>query len=152
MDPTPRDSPMITRADVLAEARSWLKTPYHPHGRIKGVGVDCGMFLAEVYERVGLIQHCDPGDYSQQWHLHHSAELFLEKIERAGGVRIDGTPQPGDIAMFQFGRAASHGSIVLEWPMVIHSYIGIGVTIDHAENGPLKGRFIGSYTLFPGSM
>jgi len=141
---------MIARADVLTEAYGWLRTPYHPHGRVKGVGVDCGMFLAEVFERVGLITHCDPGGYSQQWHLHHSEELFLKTILNAGGQKIDGTPQPGDIAMFRFGRTASHGSIVLEWPMVIHSYIGIGVTIDNAENGPLKGRFCGAYSLFPG--
>jgi cell wall-associated NlpC family hydrolase len=108
------------------------------------------MLLAEVYERVGLIRHCEPGEYSQQWHLHHSEELFLEVILHAGGRKIEGIPQPGDIAMFVFGRCASHGSIVLEWPMVIHAYIGIGVTIDNAENSMLKGRFVGAYTMFGG--
>jgi cell wall-associated NlpC family hydrolase len=31
------------RAAVVAEARSWLGTPFHHQGRVKAAGVDCAM-------------------------------------------------------------------------------------------------------------
>lgn len=34
---------------AVAEAITWLGTPYHHQGRVKGVGVDCGTLLCEVY-------------------------------------------------------------------------------------------------------
>lgn len=35
------------RAAVIAEAESWLSTPYHHEARIKGHGVDCAQILDE---------------------------------------------------------------------------------------------------------
>ena len=32
-----------TRAAIVAEAMSWIGTPYHSHARIKGVGVDLSL-------------------------------------------------------------------------------------------------------------
>jgi uncharacterized protein YijF (DUF1287 family) len=40
------------------------------------------------------------------------------------------TPEPGDIAMFRYGRCVSHGGIISRVesaPWIIHSYVGIGV-------------------------
>lgn len=65
------------RDRVLTEALSWQGTPWHHQGRVKGVGVDCLMFLAEVYERAGVIPHADPGNYARDWHMHRSDELFM---------------------------------------------------------------------------
>ncbi len=39
--------------EAVQEALTWLGTPYHHQGRIKGVGVDCGTLICEVYEKVG---------------------------------------------------------------------------------------------------
>ena len=38
-----------SRNRVCRIARSWLGTPYHHMGRVKGAGVDCAMFPLEVY-------------------------------------------------------------------------------------------------------
>ena len=37
------------RAAVVAEARSWIGTPYHHAADVKGHGVDCAMLLIRVY-------------------------------------------------------------------------------------------------------
>ena len=35
---------------AVAEALTWLGTPYHHHqGHVKGIGVDCGTLVFEVY-------------------------------------------------------------------------------------------------------
>ncbi len=35
-------------SDVVRTARTWLGTPYHHQGRLKGVGVDCAGLLIGV--------------------------------------------------------------------------------------------------------
>jgi cell wall-associated NlpC family hydrolase len=126
------------RARVVAEAKSWLRTPYHHRGRIKGAGVDCGMLLIEVFAAAGVIEDFDPGYYPHDWHLHRSEERYLGWVERHAH-RVD-VPLPGDVLLFKFGRCISHGAIVVEWPTVIHAYLRQGCRLARADQAPLDGR------------
>lgn len=45
---------MITRQEVVDEARSWLGTPWEHQQAVKGVGCDCIGFLAGVDMALGL--------------------------------------------------------------------------------------------------
>jgi cell wall-associated NlpC family hydrolase len=119
---------------VIKEALSWLNTPYHRGAKLKGVGVDCGMFLIGVYEGAGRLEpgECNPGYYPHEIHLHRKEEKYLEWILKYCDPVVD--PQPGDIAMFRYGHSSSHSAIVLEWPKVIHAYVRQGVIISDAEN------------------
>jgi len=129
------------RRAVVAEAMTWLRTPYHPCARVKGAGLDCAMLLPETYEAVGLMDHAEFGHYSPDWHLHHSEEIYLNHVLTYCD-EIDGPPEPGDIVMWRFGRCFSHGAIVVAWPQIIHAYIRRPVSLDDAEiNQTLK--FIG---------
>lgn len=138
----------MSRAAVVAEALTWLGTPYHPHARIKGAGVDCAMLLGEVYHACGLLpDNWAPGYYAPDWHLHRSEELYLQGIERYAR-KIHGDPLPGDVALFKFGMTTSHGAIVIQWPRVIHAYRGRGVVFNDATDGELVRRYQGAWTLF----
>lgn len=138
------------RAAVVAEALSWLKTPYHHHGRIKGEqgGVDCLMLLAEVFERAGMVPRVEPGEYARDWHQHHSDELYMQGLMAyAGQLRADEIPQPGDIVLFKFGLTYSHAGIVTQVPQggslrrieIVHSYLRRGVTLTRLAEEPLAG-------------
>ena len=116
---------------VLVEAMTWLGTPYHHHGRVKGAGVDCATFLCEVYEAVGLITHIDPGTYSTDWHLHRSEEKYLSWLEKFGTL-IE-SPNPGDVAIWKIGRCFRQGAIVIDSKSIIHSYISQGVVLDSIQ-------------------
>ena len=48
------------REAVVAEARTWIGTPWIHMAAIKGAGVDCAMLLARVYIEVGLVAEFDP--------------------------------------------------------------------------------------------
>jgi NlpC/P60 family putative phage cell wall peptidase len=135
-----------TVESVLAEARSWIGTPWHHAGRVKGAAVDCAMLLAEVYERCGLIPHIEPAHYPPDWALHRSEELFLGWVERFAR-RVEGEPQPADVVLYKFGRCASHAGIVLEWPgAIIHAYMPLrAVTVTGAFDGDLCGRYVGAW-------
>lgn len=109
----------MTRAAVVAEAESWIGTPYHPHGRLKAIGVDCAMLLVEVYTRADVVPFFDPGDYPPDFGLHRDEELFLGFVERYG-TPTD-TPAAGDVALFIYGRCYSHGAIMTGPTGLIHA-------------------------------
>lgn len=130
------------RLRVVVEARGWIGTPYHHHGRVRGVGVDCAQILAAVYESVGLVPHLDLGNYSTQWHLHRGEETYLQWLRDVGAREVQ-APAPGDVGVWRFGRTFSHGGIVIEGgadPVIVHSYIGRGVIVSRASEQPLAGR------------
>lgn len=129
------------RTNIVRAAKDWLGTPYHHHARVKRAGADCAMFPLAVYQDCGVLpREYRPPQYSVQWHLHRSEELYLNEIEKFV-VEIDEVPQPADFVVFRFGRTFSHGAIVVEWPIVIHSYIPHGVLLSDAlRDGDLLGR------------
>ena len=95
---------------MVAEARSWVGTPYHGCADVKGAGVDCGMLLVRVFVDLGLTEPFDPRPYPSDWHLHRSEERYLGFVFERG--REVAEPQPGDVAVFRYGRCYSHGGIV----------------------------------------
>lgn len=100
----------LQRAAVVAEARSWIGTPYHNCADIKGVGVDCGMLLVRVFVDTGLCPPFDPRPYPIDWHLHRSDERYLGFVfERCCEVA---GPLAGDVMVLRYGRSYSHGGIV----------------------------------------
>lgn len=139
------------RRAIEAEARTWLGTPYHHQGAIRGAGVDCAMLLIEVYYACGLIPRIDPRPYPPDWHLHRDDERYLGWVARY--ARPVEAPQSGDVALYRFGRCVSHGAIVLTWPLVIHAHMREGAVViaDATRNADLTkpGRSAGFFTLFP---
>ncbi|AEV24627.1 hypothetical protein Dsui_0207 [Azospira oryzae PS] len=134
-------SPM--RQAIVEEAISWAGTPYHHQACVKGAGTDCGMFLIGVFCGLGIVPKFDPRPYAPHWHLHRGEQKFLQELlQYADPV---GEPLPGDIAIFRYGRCDAHGAVVLEWPRIIHAYVGEGVVEADASKGELAERFAGFY-------
>jgi NlpC/P60 family putative phage cell wall peptidase len=134
------------RLAVLKEAESWIGTPFHHAARVKGAGVDCLMLLAEVYQRAGVSGRIEPPFYVPDWHLHRDAERYMEGLLRH--ARPTDAPEPGDIALFRFGRTFSHGAIVTDWLRLVHAYWNIGVVWGDATLHPLKDRPVRYFTPF----
>lgn len=98
------------RAAVVAEARTWLRTPYHHAADVKGHGVDCAMLLVRVYCDLDLVEKFDPRPYTRDWFLHRDEERYLDfLLARSCEVR---TPLEGDIVLFRMGRCFAHAGIV----------------------------------------
>ena len=118
------------RLAVVAEARKWVLTPYHFEGDVLGAGVDCGMLLVRVFVDLGLVPPFDPRPYPPDWMLHQDEEKYLGWVYQACAP-VE-TPQPGDIALFRFGRCYSHGGIVTAANPVaiIHAFRDVGFVIE----------------------
>lgn len=133
------------RAAVVAEAATWLHTPYHHCADLKGIGVDCALSLMRIYANAGQVEFVDPRPYDPQWHLHRSEEMYLAWLVRMGAHQVQ-TPALGDVVMFRFGRCFSHGAVVVDAPeqiedvQVLHAYIGRGVILSRLREEPLDGR------------
>ena len=123
---------MTTRQAVLAEARTWLGTAYHDNAGVKckrdtegkivdAGGVDCVHSVYAIYRACGLVPEVQIPRYSPQFMLHRGEEIYLTAVLRHARPTED--PQPGDLAMFRYGRVYSHGAIVDEpgWPHVMHA-------------------------------
>lgn len=136
------------RARVVAEARTWLGTPFHHAARVKGAGVDCAMLLAEVFERAGTIARVEIENYPRDWNMHRDHARFLSEIMlRARPVPLP--PRAADIVMFRYGRQPSHAAIVTRWPEIIHAYSGRGVVLDDvSKNAELAARFVGAFSVW----
>lgn len=135
------------RAALLAEAESWVGTPFHHMADVKGQGVDCGMLVLRVFQAVGLLPPAvDPRPYPVAWCLHRAEDRFTP-ILRAHCVLIDAaTPAPGDVACFRVGRAVyGHIAIALRWPLILHAAPTSSVLVGRATHGELAGRFVGAW-------
>ena len=132
---------MTTRDAIRAEAMSWLGTPYHHLGDVKGVGTDCAMILVRIYSSLGLIPRTtDPRPYAPDWHLHRGEERYLGWLEQFGH-HVE-TPRVGDVAVWRFGRTYSHGAVVVdEGGTIVHAYRDAGcVTLGNLSETQLRGR------------
>lgn len=133
---------MKDRQRVVEMALSYLKTPYHHMGRVKGAGVDCATLLAEVFYEAGELDvPVEIPYYPFDWNMHRSEELYLNIIEKYC-VEFEGQdPLPGDIVVYHFGRTWSHGGIVIKWPTIIHAVVHKNVQLaDGERDGFLAGR------------
>ena len=112
------------RAAVVAEARAWLRTPYHNCADIKGAGVDCGMLLVRVFVDSGLCEPFDPRPYAPDWHFHRDGERYLGFVFDHCAEVQEAQAQPGDVVVFKLGHCYSHGGIITAAkPLsLIHSY------------------------------
>jgi cell wall-associated NlpC family hydrolase len=100
------------RARVVAEARRWIGTPYHPCADVRGHGVDCGMLIVRVFVDTGLVPAFDPRPYPPDWHLHHAEEKYLGFVsDRCRAIAL-GDVAPGDVLVFRYGRCHAHGGVV----------------------------------------
>jgi NlpC/P60 family putative phage cell wall peptidase len=133
------------RAAVVAEAKSWLGTPWHHMADVKGAGVDCGMLLVRIYTDLGLAPKFDPRPYAQQWFLHQDEERYLAWVKKYCVQVEREETAAGDIQLYQFGRTKSHGAIVVDDELMIHAYFQAEQVEIRERRAPLVRGHIDSY-------
>ncbi len=135
------------RKAVVDEALTWVHTPYHHTGRIKGAGADCVTLLIEVFAKVGVIERFTPDYYPPDFMVHNSDEIYLAGIDKYAH-QVE-SPQIGDIALYRYGRCVSHAGIVIGWPSIVHASKPEGqITVSEGDRGPLAGRLHGFFSLW----
>lgn len=126
------------RAAIIAEAQSWIKTPYHGHSCLKGHGVDCGQLIYGVFHGVGLVGEIAlPKDYSLQVAKHRVSTEYVDIVDQYFREIPESEVQPGDLVVYKLGHSFSHAAIVISWPdYVIHAEEHHGVAGTHGIKTP----------------
>lgn len=129
---------MTTAADVIAEARTWLGTPFHHQGRLKGVGVDCAGVAVGVAHALGLSDF-DSRDYGR--------EPFNGLMRATLNAHMDAVdnPQPGDVLLMVFLIEEQHVAILTDTDTMIHSYESAGRCVEHRYSEAWKARTRGAW-------
>jgi cell wall-associated NlpC family hydrolase len=132
------------RRAYVAEARTWISTPFVHQGDVRGVGVDCLMLIVRGAQAAGCLGDIpDPRPYPRMWAARDGR--YLDSLA-PHVVPQPGTPEPGDIALFRMGRAPCHAAIVIAWPLVIHAIPERGVCETDAFMGDTPGPFVCAVT------
>lgn len=133
-------APVGAKKRIVAEALSWVGTPYHHQAMVKGVGVDCAQLLVGIALNTDLIGEDDlakvPLNYSPEWNLHNREEVMLGILETMGCSPVVGTPAPGDIVAFRVGRAYGHLGVIVTSTEFVHA------EIQGSTKGSVNGRVV----------
>lgn len=111
-----------TRAAVVAEARSWIGTPWQHQARSKGVGVDCAGLVIGVSRALGIVvPWMDVTHYARMPDgrslLYHCDE-WMRRVARV-------LARPGDVLVMRFDEHPQHLAIASD-------YAHGGLSIVHA--------------------
>jgi NlpC/P60 family putative phage cell wall peptidase len=116
----------MTRDDIVAEARSWIGTPYRHQASLKGVGCDCLGLVRGVWRAVVGPEPEPAPAYAPDWAEAAGRETFAQAAQRHF-VEIAPTQlAPGDVLLFRWraGFVAKHAAIVTTPDLMVHAHDG----------------------------
>jgi NlpC/P60 family putative phage cell wall peptidase len=116
---------MPTSYTVIAEARSWIGTPYRHQASVKGVGCDCLGLLRGVWRGVMGAEPELPPPYSADW-AEAGADTLVQAARRHL-VEIDPSDvMAGDVLLFRWrdDLPAKHCAIATSQSMMVHAHDG----------------------------
>jgi hypothetical protein len=135
---------MATRAEIVAEARRWLGTPFHHQGYKRGGGADCVGLICGIALELG-IEGAEEWRDGAQYHqygrppnprfLLKTCDHFLDKIE------IDAAHE-ADIFVLSFEREPMHFGLITQVDpiYVVHALYGIGRVVEHRFDALWQSR------------
>lgn len=144
---------MTTRADVAAEARRWLATPFAHQGRTLGIGCDCGGLVGGVAVALGIVSPTwwrdtfDPsfGGYSRQ-----PANGTLQRVCESFMAPTD-QPDVGDVLLMRFASEPQHLGIVVPYVWgglaMVHAMARAGRVVEHRLAPVWRARVVQAYSM-----
>lgn len=119
----------ITPTIIVAEARSWIGTPYRHQASLRGVGCDCLGLVRGVWRALHGEEPERMPAYSRDW-----AEASLHETLAEAGARhllpvSRDAMQAGDVLLFRWrtGLVAKHAAILTDDGTMIHAHDGAAV-------------------------
>lgn len=102
---------MITRQQIVDEARTWLGTNFLHQGSLKGLGVDCVNFIAEVAKATGAVPDIEfEKNYRREENGETMARLFNQYLDPISWMDA----QPADVLVISYKGIPRHCMIVTE--------------------------------------
>lgn len=145
-----------SRQAVVAEARTWLGTPFAHQQMCKGAGVDCGMLVGGVAMGAGVIsrEFWQQRFATFQGYANMPANGMLERICRSFmAIKPLAEMDLGDVLLMRFVREPHHLAIVADHPngglSIIHALAGptAGEVVEHALDAKWRSRVLACFAM-----
>lgn len=132
--------PMITKQQIIDEARTWLDTPFAHQGRAKGVGADCACTAAIGPAQALGLSEFDTTDYSRlpdpsKMRAYLDAHMDRIPVNEAG---------PGDIYWMAFNGNPQHLALITD-KGILHSYAQAKKCVEHSLDDTWRKRVRAAY-------
>ena len=129
---TPHSSP--GRAAIVAEARSWIGTPYRHQGSLKGEAADCLGFVRGVWRAFYGAEPEPMPAYSPDWAEGGRRETLFEAASRHLRELDSAAAGPGDVLLFRWRvrLPMKHCAILVEPGRIVHAYDAAGAVVETA--------------------
>ncbi len=137
---------------ALAEARTWIGTPYRHQASCKGAGADCLGLLRGVWRALYGAEPAPVPPYTPDWDEPRGDEVLWRAARRHLLARGPGEEAPGDVLLFRMapGAVAKHLGIagrVGPAASFVHAYSRHGV-VESPLSAPWKRRIVARFA-FP---
>ncbi len=116
---------------MLAEALSWIGTPYRHQGSSKGIGCDCLGLIRGAWRAVYGAEPEASGPYAPDWAEVGGEDRFLAAARRHCTEKPGAKALRGDLLLFRWRPhlPAKHAGILIDEGHFIHAYQGHSVII-----------------------
>ncbi|MDW3221779.1 MAG: peptidase [Paracoccaceae bacterium] len=134
---------------IVAEARTWIGTPYIHQSAVKGAGADCLGLLRGIWRSLhGNEPEAVPA-YSMDWSEPQGEERLWDAALRHLQPKDLDVEAPGDVLLFRMraGGVAKHLGIagrIGEQASFIHAYSNYGV-IENSLSFPWRRRVVARF-------
>jgi NlpC/P60 family putative phage cell wall peptidase len=119
----------LTRATIVAEARTWIGTRYAHQASLKGVGCDCLGLVRGVWRGCVGCEPEMPPPYAPDWAEAKGEESLADAALRHLTPIARGNFDAGDVLLFRWreGFVAKHVAIAASATTMIHAHDGASV-------------------------
>lgn len=130
------------RAAIVFEARTWLGTPFHHQGRVKGVGVDCAGVPIGVAQALGLAWN-DRAGYGRVPRGGVFQAVVAETLQRIALEDV----LPGDLMTFAWRSEPQHIALVSQRdPLrILHAWQDAGQCVENDLDATWRARLRGCW-------
>ena len=120
---------VLSRQDIVAEARSWIGTPYRHQASLKGVGCDCLGLVRGVWRAVMGEEPERAPPYAPDWAEAMQSEQLAEAAGRHLVAINCAVFREGDVLLFRWraNLPAKHAAIVTAPDKMVHAHDGAAV-------------------------
>lgn len=142
----------VPGADIVAQARLWIGTPYVHQQSVRGAGCDCLGLVRGLWRALYGAEPEAVPPYSADWAEPQRDEVLWRAARRHLAEKPPAALAPGDLILFRMraGSVAKHLGIVAQGapvPSFIHAYTGHGV-VESPLTPPWARRIVACFA-FP---
>lgn len=139
---------------LRASAEAWVRTPFHPHSAIRGVGVDCVRLAAALYREVGVIGEVEFPRYDITEGMHLAESQVIQWLRGRDEFRELPSADPdgficGDLLAFKISRCSvvHHVGVHLggDPAMFVNSVHRYGVVIRRLDDTTWRNALVGAF-------